>query len=85
MIIAQIQIVREDTTPAGEFQYNKTNSSFDCFSECIKDTTCKRLVRIHPHTDSWTDCYRKPSTILSNTTNQQDAQYAIIKGILHLI
>ena len=86
LIIAQIQIVREETIsgPANEVGYNKTDSSFDCFSECIKDTTCRRLSRIHPHNNSWTDCFKKNSTILANTT-QQDAQYAVIKGMSYLI
>ena len=80
-ILAQIQIVRQDTSSAGEFQYNKTDKDFDCFMECIKDTTCRRLSRIHPHTNPWTDCFKKTSTLLS-ALFLQDAQYAIIKGIL---
>ena len=84
MIIAQIQIVRENTIsgPTYEVGYNKTDKSFDCFSECIKDTTCRRLSRIHPHNNNWSDCFKKNSTILA--PNEQDAQYAVIKGIICL-
>ena len=85
MIIAQIQFLSQDTISgsANEVTYNKTDSSFDCFSECIKETTCRRLSRLHPHTNSWSDCYKKTSTTLTTTT-QQDAQYAVIKGLSYL-
>ena len=85
LIIAQIQFVSQDTISGGanEVAYNKTDKSFDCFMECIKDTTCRRLLRLHPHTNSWSDCYKKTSTTLTTTT-QQDAQYAVIKGLSYL-
>ncbi len=74
---AQIQFVREDVT--GEVQLNKTDKSFDCFSQCIEDITCKRLSRIHPHFSSYTDCFKKTSTTVSNTPSV-DGQFAIIRS-----
>ena len=77
---AQIEFVSFDVTSAGQTDFKKNDSSFGCFEQCIKDTTCKFVSRIHPHTYSWSDCYKKPSTVSSSTT-AQDAQYAKIKGI----
>ena len=47
----------------------------------MKDTTCKFVVRIHPHTNNWSDCFKKPSTIVVSNPTVPDAQYAKIKGI----
>jgi hypothetical protein len=68
-------------TSAGETNLTTTDKSFDCFSKCIEDKTCKRLIRIHPHYNTWTNCFKKNSTIISNTP-PIDGQFAIIKGNL---
>jgi len=60
-------------------EFPKTDKSFDCFSKCIEDTTCKRLTRIHPHIDTYTDCFSKSNVGIGSA--EQDGQYAIIKGI----
>jgi hypothetical protein len=59
--------------------FPKTDKSFDCFSKCIEDKTCKRLSRIHPNND-WSDCYSK-SNVGMIISPMIDGQYAIIKGI----
>ena len=58
----------------------KTNSSFDCFSECIKDQKCKRFTRTHPNMLAGDNtCFKKNSVQLI-TGNIPDAQYGIIKS-----
>jgi hypothetical protein len=72
--------VREDTEGTGQISLTRSVESFDCFSKCIEDKTCKRLTRIHPHiATSYSDCYSKSNVGIGSV--EKDGQYAIIKGI----
>ncbi len=81
MIKAQIEFVSNDTGKDETEHFPKTDKSFDCFSKCIEDTTCKKLSRIHPHFDTtYTDCFRKNSETIINPTPPKDGQFAIVKS-----
>ena len=80
MELVDLSLLEVSNDSTVKIAYENTNSSFDCFSECIRDFACKNVARYHPSIrNGFNDCVHASN--MNDFEVVQDAQYAQILGL----